>query len=341
MSISLSFLVPVYNVEPYLDACVQSVLTACAPGDELILVDDGSTDRSGDLCDALAARHPALVQVVHQANAGLSAARNRALRESSKDYVCFLDSDDVICAATVAAARQRLDTQQPDILTCDALLWREGQADERIAHTLPPDRLISGVDALASTCRDDFLSSCSRLYRRDFLRSLGAELFPVGQAYEDNSIVPIIVAEARRVAYLPAPLFRYRVRAGSITQSHKLPRCIDHARSLAAPLAHFQRQALSPDLQIEANLLALSHVVVAIRQAATIRHISTQDMLKVLNEGLSTLTLPSAALLDALRHAPHARKLRKHAQGMLLRPRWYATTRVLMGRWKQGRADAR
>ena len=91
---TISIIIPVYNVENYLRECVESVCKLRTPA-QIVLVNDGSTDNSGALCDALAAED-ARIKVIHQENGGLSAARNTGIRNSTGDYVMFLDSDDFL-----------------------------------------------------------------------------------------------------------------------------------------------------------------------------------------------------------------------------------------------------
>ena len=91
----LSIIVPVYNVEQYLVRCLESIVVEMRDDYELILVDDGSTDRSGEMCDEFAHQHPGLnVVVVHQPNGGLSAARNAGIDRARGEYITFVDSDD-------------------------------------------------------------------------------------------------------------------------------------------------------------------------------------------------------------------------------------------------------
>ena len=89
----ISVIVPVYNVEKYLHKCIDSILVQTFTDFELLLIDDGSTDKSGDICDEYAVKD-ARVRVFHTENRGVSAARNHGLREASGDWICFVDSDD-------------------------------------------------------------------------------------------------------------------------------------------------------------------------------------------------------------------------------------------------------
>lgn len=335
MTPTLSFLIPVFNVQDFLDECVASVLSATAPGDEIILLNDGSQDASGDMCDAWALHAPDRIRVIHQRNAGLATARNRAVAASHGDYLCFLDSDDVLCSDTLPAVRQLLAQQCPDLLTCDAILWREGHSSSTVRHSLPTDALTSGTNALRHTLQDDFLSSCCRVYHRSLLLEVGPDVFPANRYYEDNSVVPILVSNAQRVAYLPKPLFRYRIRAGSITQSHTLQRCLDQATSLAPPLNGIASLLTDSHLREMANVLAFAHVVTAIRHASAIRNVTLRDFTAIIEAGLRTLTLQGDALLEAVERSPRSQALGKHARGMVKHRLRYAFLRLLAARWKQ------
>ena len=338
MTATLSFLVPVYDVQDYLDECLTSLVKAASLHDEIILVDDGSHDQSGQMCDAWAARFPDLIRVIHQTNAGLAATRNCAFAHSKNDYILFLDSDDVICPEAVSQVRRQLQSSLPDIITMDAILWREGANDKIISHSLPAHQSVSGETALEYAFKDDFLSSCCRVYRRTLLADSGPEIFPLGRYYEDNGAVPVLISKAASVIYIPTPLFRYRIRAGSITQRQSLERCLHQATSLANPLNSIPALRHNEMLCRLANLAALSHLVIAMRHAALIPKVSRQDFKLILNEGLSTLTLRETSLMNAVRHAgPEHARLRKHAMGMLGRPGLYLWTRWLMARWKQRR----
>lgn len=110
-----SIIIPVYNVQNYLSACVKSVVEQPGPRDwECILVDDGSTDQSGAMCDALAAELPGL-KVIHRENGGLAAARNTGLKAATGDWLLFLDSDDAMAPGLLAQLRGAL-AAHPD---CD------------------------------------------------------------------------------------------------------------------------------------------------------------------------------------------------------------------------------
>ena len=110
-----SFIIPVYNCKEYLSACVESIQAVGAKAYEILLIDDGSTDGSGELCDTLAARYPE-IRVVHQANSGASAARNRGIREAEGENVLFLDADDSIDSEALGAILADPRCHQADLV---------------------------------------------------------------------------------------------------------------------------------------------------------------------------------------------------------------------------------
>ncbi|UDE95155.1 glycosyltransferase [Carnobacterium viridans] len=126
----ISVIVPVYKVEKYLTSCVTSLMAQSYRNLEIILVDDGSPDRSGDLCDTLAAQDERIV-VIHKPNGGLSDARNAGIETAKGDYLFFLDSDDTIHEETLEILWKNLKENQVDISVCSYLAYFEGKTSIR------------------------------------------------------------------------------------------------------------------------------------------------------------------------------------------------------------------
>ena len=122
--ILLSVIVPIYNVQKYLKMCIESILPQIKNKAEMILVDDGSTDRCSEICDFYAARYD-YIKVIHQKNAGLSAARNAGLDISSGKYIMFVDSDDFIIKNSVEKIIRELEHIDVDIFFADQYLLSE------------------------------------------------------------------------------------------------------------------------------------------------------------------------------------------------------------------------
>ena len=182
----ISVIVPVYNVERYLRRCVDSILHQTYRNLEVLLVDDGSTDASGAICDEYAAQEER-VTAVHQKNGGLSAARNAGLERAQGTYLCFVDSDDF------------LDSRMLETLCRDL---QEQDADVAVVGF----RMFEREDELG-----DF--AWNKLYKRELFRDIR---YPLGRMMEDQGTTYRIFQQCGKVAYRPVPLYYYYQRPDSI-----------------------------------------------------------------------------------------------------------------------------
>ncbi|WP_311223384.1 MULTISPECIES: glycosyltransferase family 2 protein [unclassified Acidovorax] len=269
----LSVLIPVFNVEDYLTACVQSVLDQSADdaaGVEVLLLDDCSTDSSAQLMQSLAERWPGRLRLLrHDANAGLSAARNTMIDSARGDYLWFLDSDDKLLPGAIAGLRRIVQQHAVDVVLCDFRVWRR---HERIKHVLRGERHRAtfdgpsggpqeGGDALAAgLLMTGQLHAWSKISRRalwaDGLR------FPPGRYFEDMATMPLVARRARSFYYAPQAWVAYRQREGSILASTNVRKAADQSGSLLAFAA--ERAALQPNDALPDRLpdrlrLALAH----------------------------------------------------------------------------------
>ena len=217
----ISVVIPVYNVEAYLEACVRSVQAQTWRDLEMVLVDDGSTDSSGALCDALAAQD-ARIRVLHQANQGLAMARNNGLAAAAGDYVAFLDSDDYWQRPQALEQMQALLNvpQPPDVVLfgyCKKNL-KTGEISTVPLDPLPAASTIEQKWALLQK-RQYCNSAWSKLCRRTFLTE-NSLFFPAGRKSEDLVWSRQILTEAEDMAVYPHALLVYQTgRAGSISNS--------------------------------------------------------------------------------------------------------------------------
>ena len=215
---ALSVVVPVYNVERYLAACLSSVLEQSHRDLEVIVVDDGSTDRSSEIADRFAAADPR-VRVVHQRNAGLGAARNAGTRLAVGRYLAFADSDDVVCPGAYEHLIGALEATGSDLAIGTAYRW-EGRRT-----TLTPLMKENHRRDLLGVHLDDaplLLADCfawNKVFRRSFWddAALG---FPVGVRYEDQPTLTRALLAARSIDSLRMPVYLWRIRrdGSSISQ---------------------------------------------------------------------------------------------------------------------------
>lgn len=216
----VSIIVPVYNVEDYVTECVDSILGQSHRHIEVILVDDGSTDRSGEICDNYALMDKR-VKTVHRPNGGLSAARNTGMSLATGDYMAFVDSDDIIHEKYIDCLLTLINTHDAEIASVRYI---------RFASHKPTDITLSGevmtmdaTKAMSMILYQDTIdnSICTKLYRRSLLESVE---FPVGIYYEDLATFYRIYERATRVVHCDIPLYFYRYRDSSILGEFTLKR---------------------------------------------------------------------------------------------------------------------
>lgn len=233
--IRFSVVVPVYNVEQYLIECLESIIHQNTEGIEVIIVDDGSTDGSGQICKAYEAAYSA-IKYIRQENAGLGAARNVGFLHAQGEYVIFLDSDDYWREDCVDKLWECL-VKHPflDIVYFDAEVVCES---EGIKHDKEYDarmydrkgkvkeRIYRGEEFFCETYPEYFnVSACMAAYRRKFLEESGI-CFPENVLYEDNLFSLKTALKADYVAYLPQKLYVRRYRADSIMTRRMDEKCI-------------------------------------------------------------------------------------------------------------------
>lgn len=238
--IKLSFIVPVYNVAPYLRKCVDSLLAQDYDDYEIILVDDGSTDESGVICDEYASRsfvnsftHSLVtVRVIHQPNAGLSAARNAGIKCADGNYLCFVDSDDYWEPNVLGGLMEQIERDNLDVLRFKyqhVRLKKEGQYEVFNPYKQSPyrddDYSVEVTDGLSflNTRMGTACYAVMFILRRDLLiNSLTHSFinsFTEGIYFEDTDWTPRMLTKAQRVASTDTIVYNYLVRQGSITKA--------------------------------------------------------------------------------------------------------------------------
>lgn len=207
----ISIIVPVYNGEDHLDRCVRSILAQTYKDFELLLVDDGSTDGSGALCDAWAAKD-SRVRVFHQENAGVSAARNAGLDAATGEYIGFVDADDYIDEATyeiAVAAMGGCDMVMWDAVT----VWEDGSREEDTIPLLESSRVLTRQDWTPALLRLMAGAVWRCLYRAELLRDVR---FPVGIKLSEDRLFNLqAMGMARSLQYLKQGVYFRYMRPGS------------------------------------------------------------------------------------------------------------------------------
>lgn len=199
----VSVIVPVYNVENYLDKCIESLIKQKYDNIEIILVDDGSTDRCGSICDK-AAEFDSRIKVLHQKNKGLSEARNVGIKCARGEYICFVDSDDYVEESFIERMIEAVE-DGIDVVVCG------------FNESYPENKIISGEEATIKLLiqQDNMdIVAWNKMYKKILFRNIQ---FPVGKKYEDNLTTYKLLSKAKAVSYIAKPLYHYIERTGSIT----------------------------------------------------------------------------------------------------------------------------
>lgn len=217
----ISIIVPVYQVERYLDRCVESVLAQTFRDFECILVDDGSTDASGRMCDEYARKYSNFT-VIHKENGGLSSARNMAIPRAQGEYLCFLDSDDALHPGALELMLSAMERSGVDLVSAPL---QEFSTDELCFPQLGElDMTVMGQeDFIDHLLPENFgricVTACGKLYRREIFDTIR---YPEGKIYEDLRVYLNVLLKCSRVAVLDEPLYYYYTNPTSITRSDYL-----------------------------------------------------------------------------------------------------------------------
>ena len=215
----ISVVMPVYNVEEYLDACVHSVIHQTYQNIEIILVDDGSTDSSPQMCDSYA-KKDSRIKVIHQPNAGLSMARNAGMACATGSYIYFLDSDDYIAPNTIKILYEAIEKEKSDLVFFDAHTVYDGKESGFPAMEYMRKKAYEscqGSEMLLKLHLDGVFYTAVPLMLMDFayIRKIGLTFYP-GILHEDNLFTVIAYLKARKVTHVHNALYYRRMRENSI-----------------------------------------------------------------------------------------------------------------------------
>ena len=218
----ISVIVPVYNVEDYLNQCMESIVGQTYPHLEILMVDDGSTDNSGTLCNQWAERDQR-IRVIHQENGGLSAARNTALDAMSGELVIMVDSDDVLHPDAVSILLQAIQAHHADVAIGSFVVFDGKDANWPTITSEKTVRHYDSQAALKAIYYQDKLtnSSCWRLFKASLFDDVR---YPVGKYYEDLAIVYPLYKKCSLVVGIDDAVYGYRQRNDSILGRFSLKR---------------------------------------------------------------------------------------------------------------------
>lgn len=213
----ISVIVPIYNSRPYLEKCFRSIVNQSYQQLEIILVDDGSTDGSGELCDELC-RRDERVRVIHKKNGGTGSAKNAGLAAAHGEYIALVDSDDWIEPGMYLALKKMMDRDHAQIGVCGIQKVNDAGQKSYYNDDLSEKTVFSREAALIELPKNERItnSMCNKLFHVETIKDLKMN---ENIAYDDNPFVPQCIARAERIAYTAEPFYCYYQREDSVSRT--------------------------------------------------------------------------------------------------------------------------
>lgn len=329
----ISVIVPVYNAENFLRDCIDSILSQTFSDFEIILVNDGSPDNSGKICEEYAAKYDR-ISVIHQENQGQAAARNHAMAQAKGEWICFVDSDDLIHPQMLEILNQAAEESGAPISQCgmlEAVTLPEDFMRNREAcfETLTMDE--ETLTALHDSDKYPGWVACAKLIRRDLVE---AYPFREGRVYEDNEAVCRWICQAGTIAATEEQLYFYRGNPDSTTKAAFRLKRLDYLWALESIIGYYRELGFVSmrqrfiDRYMEAVLSCCNGARYLLDRPDVVRQIEKQvnaflrrenipltrqqlgDFLNVMRPGLAKLYWPVSGV--AARLIRYGKKGKKH-----------------------------
>lgn len=205
----ISIIIPIYNVEQFLTECINSVLEQTYENIEIILVDDGSTDQSGEICDQYK-RLDSRINVIHKENGGLSDARNTGINKARGKYYAFIDSDDYVDSEMIKTMYDGLKRNCCEIAVCNMIRFGNDESKTAFYQPVKEETVFKGIERFQTLNQP---SVCNKLFCADLFREIK---FPKEKYYEDTYIYHEILYKAQNIVLTGKDSYWYRVRQDSI-----------------------------------------------------------------------------------------------------------------------------
>lgn len=210
----VSVIVPIYNVDKYLEECLNSIVNQSYKNLEIILVDDGSTDRCPMICDEFQ-KKDSRVKVIHKENGGVAEARNIGLKNVKGDYISFIDPDDYVEKCFIRELVDALEKNNAEMSICSAK--KVDDLENILQHlNVKNKKLISGKEAIAEFEKYPVTNTVlwNKLYKKELFSNI---VFPKGKIHEDEAVIYKVLYKANVIAVINKELYFYRYYKKSIT----------------------------------------------------------------------------------------------------------------------------
>lgn len=234
----ISVIALIYNLESYVPLCIRSVLEQTFTNFELILVNDGSTDNSGSICEEFALTDTR-IKVIHKPNAGIAAARNTGISHAEGQYIAFIDCDDYYHEKMLEILLNQIVEDDADIAICDYEPVHEGVDKNRLMNIGDISfEQLSSYEAMTHLYDEKytFIVPWNKLYKKDIFQNIK---YPNGYLYDDEFTAHRVLDKAKKISYVHVPLYYYVLRKGSSTHSNMTVKKFDKVQALYDRLEFF------------------------------------------------------------------------------------------------------
>jgi glycosyltransferase involved in cell wall biosynthesis len=267
---TISILVPAYNAERHIEACLRSILQQMTPQHALIVIDDGSTDATAPLVESLRQAHPAAAFTLgRQENQGIALTRNRLLDSATGKYVLFVDADDLLLPGALAALDEVIARERPDVIACDFNDWHPHnmRRTHRVSLGYPANVLVRDREEILRTFFiDRHTYVWANVMRREIYARQPAPLFPPGRKFEDLTVLAQLLSDCGSLYRLARPTIDYRQHRGSLKRSVSRGWCRDFALAVLDLRRHFEQTPSSDSLRLYIDVAAV-HFYIGILKA--------------------------------------------------------------------------
>lgn len=235
----ISIIVPIYNVEEYIEKCIDSLINQTYKNIEIVLVDDGSTDKSYDICKRYSEKD-SRIKLIHKKNGGLSDARNVGIDNATGEYITFVDSDDWLSYNYCEIMIKEINETKADIVMSNLVYVYSNDYTFEVEEKFDK-KSYTNIEALEAFEDTINVVAVSKLYKRELFDNLR---YRVGKIHEDEFMFHRIFYEASKISWLDVELYAYRQRENSITTSKYSLKKLDAIEALEDRMNFYEKNSL-------------------------------------------------------------------------------------------------
>lgn len=267
----LSIIVAAYNAQAFIEACLASIADQMDGTHELLVIDDGSRDRTAEIACAVRDARPACaIRVISQPNGGVARARNRGLSAARGRYIQFVDADDLLLPGALKDIGALIAAHAPDVVACDFRTWQPHRHGRTRAVELgyPAGTPCGDRDAiLRAFFADRHMYVWAYVIRREVYARQPQPVFPPGRVFEDVSVLPCLLAGCATLVRLARPIIDYRQHCASLTKAVSARWCLDFVAALAQVKQSLGARAASATVRMHIDVAACHFYIGIVKQS--------------------------------------------------------------------------